>query len=172
MDNGWKQTLRREASLHHMCEENRTALASADSKTDAVRLYKKTIDWALEEGYPRLDTLRKYFSDCESEGVFIDRHFNNEDLRDQQVYVFHNCTGTIRVGLNVQKRIIPMLYFANDCRMTVKSSGPAALQVRVPLYIFGDNNIIAEQSEDILCKVYKFSCKNDKQIVTSEKRKR
>lgn len=159
MDKDWKQILRREASAHHMCEENRSALSSTESKADAVALYKKTIDWALEEGYPRLDTLRRYFSDCEQYGIFIDHHFSGEDLRDQQVYVFHNCTGTIRVGLNAEKRMIPMLYFANDCRMTVKSSGPASLQVRVPLYIFGSNAISAEQSDDIICKTYKFDVK-------------
>lgn len=159
MENLWKRQLRREASAHHMCAENRTALDAVDTKEKAIELYKKTIDWALEEGYPAIETLRRDFKDCEGQGVYIDRHFDGEILDQHQVYVFHNCTGTIRTGLNLKKRIIPMLYFANGCDMDVRGIRNSAMQVRVPLYIFGENRIGAEQSEDLLCKTYKFEVK-------------
>lgn len=148
--------LRREASAHHMCEENRRALMGVENISDAIALYKKTIDWALEEGYPRIDTLRKYFSNCEEYGVFIDKHFNGENLIDQQVYVFHNCTGTIRTGLNLDKKIIPMLYFANGCNMNIESYLETGSQIIVPLYIFGQNVIHPEVSDNILCRVFNF----------------
>ena len=67
MKTGWQKQLRREASLHHMCEENRSALDSVESKIDAINLYKRTIDWALEEGYPCIQTLRRDFADCEAD---------------------------------------------------------------------------------------------------------
>lgn len=159
MDAQWKRQLRREASAHHMCAENRGALELVDSKDDAIALYKKTIDWALEEGYPNLTTLRREFSDCEEYGIFVDKHFHGEILDKQQVYVFHNCTGTIRTGLNVERRIIPMLYFANGCNMTVKGIGRSYSQVRVPLYIFGENHVFGENSEDIECKIYEYEVK-------------
>lgn len=159
MDAQWKRQLRREASVHHMCAENRSALESVDTKSDAVSLYKKTIDWALEEGYPNLATLRRDFSDCESLGVFVDKHFDGEILIDHKVYVFHNCTGTIRTGLNVKRRIIPMMYFANGCEMDVRGIQESAMQVRVPLYVFGENRVTGEQSDDILCKTYYYDVK-------------
>lgn len=159
MDSQWKRQLRREASAHHMCAENRSALEVIDTKEQAIELYKKTIDWALEEGYPSLPVLRRDFSDCEDLGVYVDRHFSGEVLCDHRVYVFHNCTGTIRTGLNISKKIIPMLYFANGCDMDVKGIPNSSMQVRVPLYIFGVNRIGAEQSEDLLCKTYKFDVK-------------
>lgn len=161
MESDWKRQVRREASAHHMCEENRTALSSITTKEEAVDLYKRTIDWALEEDYPCLDTLRKNFSDCEEYGVFIGKHFNGEMLNDQQAYVFHQCTGEIRVGLNLQKRIIPMLYFANGCNMIVKAAegAPASFPLRVPCYVFGQNRVVAEQSDDLECKIFKFSVK-------------
>jgi len=159
MDTLWKKQLRREASAHHMCEENRKALDSVESKSDAIKLYKRTIDWALEENYPNLETLRRSFSDCEADGIFVDKHFSGDILIDQQVYVFHNCTGVIRVGLNVQKRIIPMLYFANGCQMTIKPIGSSSLDVRVPLYLFGENVVNAKGSEDVVFKTYKFDVK-------------
>lgn len=142
-----------------MCAENRLALESIEDKADAIALYKKTIDWALEEGYPTLSTLRHDFSDCEANGIFVDKVFHGEILDAQQVYVFHNCSGTIRTGLNVERKIIPMLYFANGCDMFIKASGPSVHSVRVPLYIFGPNRISAEQSEDIECVTYKFDVK-------------
>lgn len=159
MKQDWQNQLRREASLHHMCEENRAALSAADSKHDAIKLYKGTIDWALEEGYPSLDTIRRFFSGCESDGIFVDKEFHGETLTDQQVYVFHNCKGTVRTGLNVAKRIIPMLYFANGCEMDVKGMAGSGTSARVPLYVFGQNRISGEHSEDIECVVYKFDTK-------------
>ena len=159
METNWKGVLLREASAHGMCAEYRTGLGSVETKEDAIALYKRCIDWALEEGYPALPILRSLFKDCESEGIFIDKAFHGEVLKDHQVYVFHNCTGIIRTGLNVSEQIIPMLYFANGCDMSVCSAGAEVNQVRVPLYVFGDNNVIGENSEDILCKTYKFEVK-------------
>lgn len=145
--------------MHHMCKENRIMLESVTSKEEAIELYKKTIDWALEEGYPSMATLRKDFTNNEADGIFIDKVFHGEILTDKTVYVFHNCSGTIRVGLNVEKKIIPMLYFANGCDMDVKGIPGSVMQVRVPLYIFGDNRIGAEQSDDVVCRTYKFAVK-------------
>ena len=159
MERNWKSHLRRLASAHHMCAENRTALEGVEDKHEAIALYKKTIDWALEEGYPDLRFLRNQFSDCEVDGVFVDKHFSGEILNDHEVYVFHHCTGTIRTGLNLSRRLIPMLYFANDCDMSIQGIPGSAMQVRVPLYIFGQNRISAEQSEDIECKIYNMEVK-------------
>ena len=151
--------MRRQASARHMCEENRLALEEASSKEAAVALYLKTIDWALEEGYPRLDTLREYFTDCEPYGVFIDRKFHNELFIDKPVYVFHHCSGTIRVGLNRTKSIIPMVYVANGCNLHVQASDNLGLRTRVPIYNFGDNRVIGEDSENLVCKVYNLDVK-------------
>ena len=151
--------LKREASLHGMCKENRLALDSTETKAEAIALYKKTIDWALEEGFPSLMTLRRFFKDSEPEGVYIDKTFHGDVLKEQQVYVFHNCHGTIKTGLNVEKRIIPMLYFANDCDMTIVYSGPSGLGVYVPLYIFGDNSIRTQDTADATFRTYKFDAK-------------
>ena len=142
-----------------MCAEYRDGLGSVETKHDAIALYKRCIDWALEEGYPSILTLRHDFSDCEEDGIFVDKVFNGECLDSQKVYVFHNCSGTIRVGLNRDKKIIPMLYFANGCDMDIKGIPGSAMQVRVPLYVFGLNRIGAEQSDDIICTTYKFDAK-------------
>ena len=159
MEQEWKRQLRREASSHGMCQENREALDSIDSLEDAVSLYKKTIDWALEEGYPNFGTLQRYFADCGKYGVYINREFHGELLNEQKVYVFHHCTGWIRTGINLGQRIIPMLYFANDCDMTVKSGGPSSLEVRVPLYVFGGNIVKIDASGNVVFKTYKFEAK-------------
>lgn len=155
----WYKVLRRGASSHHMCEENRLLLEECKDKHEAISLYKRTIDWALEEGYPDINTLKTFFSDCEDDGVFINRHFNGEVLIDLPVYVFHGCSGSIRTGLNIDKKIIPMLYFANGCDMYIASSDNYGASSRVPLYVFGQNSIKHERSEDIDCVIYKFDVK-------------
>lgn len=143
-----------------MCEDNRAYLNACETKADAIRLYKQTIDWALEEEYPDLDFLRQEFTHCEDEGFYVDHHFDGETLNEHQVYVFHHCTGTIRVGLNLAKKIIPMCYFANDCEMVVVGiDGEQMFPDRVPLYIFGNNKINASNSNTMEVRIYKHSTK-------------
>lgn len=162
MEQDWKRQLRREASAHGMCRENRDALDSVQDKGAAIDLYKKTIDWALEEGYPNFGTIQRDFADCEQYGVFVNKEFHGELLNDQQVYVFHHCSGRIRTGLNTGKKIIPMLYFANGCDMTLSSGGDSNLEVRVPLYTFGRNIIKLDASGNVVFKTYKFDCSDGK----------
>jgi hypothetical protein len=160
MSNTWKSHLQRLAREKGMCADNRAYLNACENKEDAIRLYKQTIDWALENEYPDLDFLRKEFGNCQGEGIFIDQHFNGQPLSEHQVYVFHHCTGTIRVGLNLAKKIIPMCYFANNCDMTILGfEGERMFPDRVPLYIFGENNINAKNSPSIEVRIFKHKIK-------------
>lgn len=158
----WKDTLLRYGKLNSMCAENIDALKECETKSDAIKLYKKTIDWALERNYPNLDILRFEFADCQDEGLFIDHTFNGETLNEHQVYVFHNCKGTIKVGLNAKKAIIPMLYFANNCEMTIE--GTNAMRVMpdiVPCYVFGYNEITAHNDINAIFRIHREEVKND-----------
>ena len=138
-----------------MCTENMDALRACETKADAVALYKKTIDWALEKNYPPVNFIRNEFGDCENLGVYIDRTFNGELLNEHQCYVFHNCKGYITVDINIPLKIIPMLYFANGCDLSIsRADTPHTLPIRVPLYIFGENNISAEDNNDVTFKKY------------------
>lgn len=125
-----------------MCTENIDALRVCETKADAIALYKKTIDWALEKNYPPVNFIRNEFGDCEDLGIFIDKTFNGELLNEHQCYVFHNCRGHIAVDINIEKKIIPMLYFANGCNISVS----CVSEIRVPLYIFGESNIQANDT--------------------------
>lgn len=155
MQSSWKEYLLRQARLHSMCTENLEGLRACETKADAVALYKKTIDWALEENYPPVNFIRNEFGDCEDQGIFIDRVFNGELLNEHQCYVFHNCRGHIAVDINIPLKIIPMLYFANGCDLSIsRADTPHTLPIRVPLYIFGENNISAEDNDDVTFKKY------------------
>lgn len=157
----WKDTLLRYGKLNSMCTENISALKECETKSEAIQLYKKTIDWALERNYPSLGILRKEFSDSKQDGLFIDHTFNGETLNEHQVYIFHNCKGIIRVGLNTDKAIIPMLYFANNCDMTIL--GTITMRVRpdiIPCYVFGENNICAENDINAIFRIHREEVKN------------
>lgn len=110
-----------------------------------VDYYVQNPDWCMERSFPALDVLRSEFSDCENKGVYVGKTFNGEVLNERQTYIFHNCKGTIKVGLNVDKAIIPMLYLANGCRLRIlgvgkKIKGNAPRSV-VPVYVFGKNTV-------------------------------
>lgn len=153
MEQEWKNRALADITAHKVCAEYSELTSRAKNKIDALALYKRGIDWCLENDSPSVNLLRKYKQDCAYNGIFIDREFNGELFIDQPVYVFHNCSGSIRVGLNLEKRIIPMLYFANGCDMVIVGDSPA--HVRVPLYVFGQNRITAQTDESIEHVIYR-----------------
>lgn len=149
----WKEEAIREASEHHICAEYAELMARAKSKHSIIDIYKRGVDWALENQVPSLPLLRREGLGFEDAGLYIDHAFSGDILTDQPVYIFHHCTGEIRVGLNIEKGIIPMLYFANGCDMEV--SGLKSLsQIKVPIYIFGENRVRSEASDNIQCRIY------------------
>lgn len=157
----WKETLLRHGRLNSMCTENISALKECENKSEAIQLYKKTIDWALERNFPSIEILRSEFSDCQNDGLFVDHTFNGETLNDHQTYIFHNCKGIIKVGLCLEKAIIPMLYFANNCNMTIV--GTNTLRVRpdiIPCYVFGENSICAENDINAIFRIHREEVKD------------
>lgn len=157
----WKDILLRNGKLNSMCAENIAALKECETKSDAIELYKKTINWALERDYPSLEVLREEFAECHSDGIFVDHTFNGEILNEHQVYVFHNCRGTIKVGLNMDKAIIPMLYFANNCEMTVEGINATRIMPDiVPCYVFGYNDISAHNDINAIFRIHREEVKN------------
>lgn len=157
----WRDSLLRYGKLNSMCAENISALKDCESKSDAIKLYKKTIDWALERNYPGIDILRSEFANSHNDGLFIDHTFYGEVLNEQQVYIFHNCKGVIKVGLNSEKAIIPMLYFANGCDIKVESINAMRIMPDiVPCYVFGDNSVIAENDINAIFRIYREEVKH------------
>lgn len=128
------------------------------SNVDAlIDYYLANPDWCLERDFPDLQTLSERFADIEDRGVYVGKEFHGEVLNDLQVYIFHNCRGTINVGLNVDKAIIPMLYLANDCRMRIVGIGDIKPQTpsEVPVYTFGENDVAAQDNEFVRFMHYK-----------------
>lgn len=145
-----------------MCKENLDALKDCRSKSDAINLYKKTPDWALSKDFPSIEFLTTEFSNNKQDGFYVGHTFNGEILNEHLVYIFHNCKGTIRVGLNIKKGIIPMLYFANNCEMTICGINTNKIRPdHVPLYIFGENDITAENDINIIFTKYKEEVHHD-----------
>lgn len=110
----------------HMRGYNRPAL---------IRYYLDNPDWCLERGFPSLELLRREFSDIEDDGVYVGKKFDGEVFDKLQTYVFHNCSGTIRVAMDYDNEVIPMLYFANGCNIRVECVQENEPAITVPLYI-------------------------------------
>lgn len=102
-----------------------------------VEYYIANPDWCMERGFPSLSSLRENFANYTDKGVFVDHEFTGERLDGRLVYIFHHCKGSIRVGLNINEAIIPMLYFANGCDMDVEIEDG----VKIPMYVFGSNEV-------------------------------
>lgn len=125
-----------------------------------VDYYIKNPDWCLERNFPDFATLKEHFSGCEDKGVFVGKAFHGELLNDLQTYIFHGCKGTIKVGLNIEKSIIPMLYLANGCRLHIVGVGDvrpkkASQRSVVPIYTFGDNDVSARDNRYVKFARYK-----------------
>lgn len=126
------------------------------SVASLVEYYTIHMDWCLERSFPSIDLLRSHFSNCENMGIYVDKIFNGELLNERQAYILHNCRGTIRVSLNVEKALIPMMYLANGCELTIEGIDEkrGIRQTIVPLYIFGENQIMCKQSGCVLFRRY------------------
>lgn len=148
----WKDILIERAKEQGMCRENFTALERLSDKRSAVVLYKKTVDWALENGYPGLDVIREHFNGMEQDGIYVDLDFKYDEVVSQ-VAVFHNCSGTIRTGLNVETAVIPMLYLANGSRLVIDGNGRTDWPVTVPVYVC--DGCEAVQGKGVRLKIYR-----------------
>lgn len=100
-----------------------------------IGLYIENPDWCIERRFPSLELLRREFSDIEDKGVYVGRTFDGEVFDKLQTYVFHDCKGTIRVAMDYDNAVIPMLYFANGCDIRVECEQKNGRAIVVPLYI-------------------------------------
>lgn len=149
--NNIKESLMQQARFKGICLDGYSQMRCDD--IDAlVDYYVENPDWCMERDFPTLDFLAEHFSDVSDKGVFVNRKFKGELLNDRQVYIFHNCRGNVKVGLNVDKAIIPMLYCANGCRMRFVGTGDfvpkrGSQRTHIPVYSFGENDISARSNK-------------------------
>lgn len=154
-DSDYKKDILDDIERHGVCGEYLEIARRARNMSDLISMYKHGAGWSLEHNSPSIDIIRKYAKRerLSLYGVFVDKHFQDELLWDQGVYVFLHCTGTIKTGLNVYSRIMPTLYFGNGCRMTIESGNRERLLIpaRVPIYIYGKSVIQVESSDRLSC---------------------
>jgi hypothetical protein len=148
-----KNKLMREARQRGICAEGYGFMRGCD-RDQLVDYYVANPDWCMEQMFPSLDFLHSEFSDCEDKGVFVGRTFNGEVFGEKQVYIFHNCKGTIKVAMDYDNAVIPMLYFANGCNMAISCDQPNNPPIKVPLYVTDEGNnsidyVVADNCEFI-----------------------
>lgn len=153
-----RDKLMEEARCKGICEPGYEKMRCY-SRDELIEYYIANPDWCMERNFPDLHTLIRRFSDCKEKGIYIGETFHGEVLNERQAYIFHNCKGTVKVGLNVEKGIIPMLYVANGCRIRFVGVGdivPARKQRSiVPVYIFGDNDVSARDNKYVVFNRHK-----------------
>ncbi len=145
-----KELLMNEAKAKGCCAKGFEDMRNSDID-ELIDYYLANPDWCMERNFPTLEVLREHFSHIEDKGVFVDKTFAGELLNERQVYVFHNCKGAIKVGLNVKDALIPMLYIANNCRLRIVGVGDVLpsrddLRTEIPIYSFGKNDISARSN--------------------------
>lgn len=113
-----------------------------------IGLYIENPDWCMERSFPSLELLRREFSDIENKGVFVGRTFNGEVFDKLQTYIFHDCKGTIRVAMDYENAVIPMLYFANGCNIRVECEQKNDPAINVPLYIAEDCKVTGAKTDN------------------------
>ena len=157
MNEGLKEQLINTAHAKGICAEGYKQMLGSTDANAMVDYYVQNPDWCLEGDFPTLQMLTDKFSDCEDKGVFVNKTFHGEVLNDLQTYILHNCKGAIKVGLNVEKAIIPMLYLANGCRLRIVGVGDVVPKIpsEVPVYVFGKNDYSAKDNKYVKFVTYK-----------------
>lgn len=154
-DYGLKEGLMGDARRLGICLDGYNEMRNCTDKEWLVWYYMANPDWCMELGFPSLVQLKENFSDCGEQGLFVGRTFHGEKMCGLQTYAFHNCKGTIEVEMDYDKAVIPMLYFANKCRMRVVCrQDNGAHPITVPIYSFGHNDISARDGKCAKYKIY------------------
>ena len=141
MSSNWKPHLQRLAREHKMCAENRAYLNACETKEDAIRIYKQTIDWALGGGLPDLDFLRKEFNGPRMVSLLTNTSRGNHypSTKICLSYRHYSC----RV-LTLRRRLFPMCYFANNCDMTIGHESPIECHISLVKNIVAENTATTE----------------------------
>ena len=164
-DEQLKEVLMREARRGGICAEGYSQMRGYD-REGLIDYYIQNPDWAIERGFPSLEMLRREFSDIEDKGVFVGRTFNGEIFAKLQTYIFHDCKGTIKVAMDYENAVIPMLYFANGCNIRVECEQRNDPAINVPLYIAEDCKVSPGKSDG--CDFMEFTMHNAQLILNVE----
>lgn len=142
-----KETLMEDARRGGICAEGYGLMRGYD-REELIGYYVQNPDWSIERGFPSLELLRREFSDIEDKGVYVGRTFDGEVFDKLQAYIFHDCKGTIKVAMDYDNAVIPMLYFANGCRMRVDCEQKNDPAINVPLYIAEDCKVVGAKTDN------------------------
>lgn len=142
-----KETLMEDARRGGICAEGYGKMRGYD-RDKLIDYYLECPDWCMERDFPSLELLRREFSDIEDKGVFVGKTFDGEVFDKLQAYIFHDCKGAIKVAMDYEKAVIPMLYFANGCRMRVECEQKNDPAINVPLYIAGDCKVVGAKTDN------------------------
>lgn len=146
-----KETLMEDARRGGICAPGYELMRGYD-RDGLIGYYVQNPDWCMERGFPSLKLLHREFSDIEDKGVFVGRAFNGEVFDRLQTYIFHNCKGTICVAMDYENAVIPMLYFANGCKIRVECEQRNDPAINVPLYIAEDCKVVGAKTDNCVFK--------------------
>lgn len=149
-----KEVLMEGARRGGICAEGYGMMRGYD-REGLIGYYLDNLDWCMERGFPGIELLRGEFSDIEDRGVYVGRRFDGELFEGLQTYVFHDCSGRIRVGMNYEMAVIPMLYFANGSRMCVECEQRNEPAIHVPLYVGDGCEVEAVGSDGCVFRVFR-----------------
>lgn len=142
-----KETLMENARRSGICAPGYELMRGYD-RDGLIGYYVQNPDWCMERGFPSLKLLRREFSDIEDKGVFVGRIFDGEVFDKLQTYIFHDCKGTIKVAMDYDNAVIPMLYFANGCNIRVECGQKNDPAINVPLYIAEDCKVVGAKTDN------------------------
>lgn len=146
-----KETLMEDARRGGICAEGYGLMRGYD-RDGLIGYYLSNPDWSIERGFPSLKLLRREFSDIEDKGVFVGKTFDGEVFDKLQTYIFHDCKGTIKVAMDYDNAVIPMLYFANGCNIRVECEQRNDPAINVPLYIAEDCKVVGAKADNCVFK--------------------
>lgn len=159
MDKTLREILITQAESKGVCNEGHSKIEAAINIDSLIDYYLTMVNWAMENSFPTYQTIVENFSDFEYKGIFVNKTFQGEELCGLQSYVFHNCKGVVKVAMDYDQGIIPMLYIGNGCELTIGCSQSNIPAIIVPIEEFGENVLALQENENIKFKHYKYKTK-------------
>lgn len=151
-----RERLIERAKMAGVCTEGIRHLVD-DGFAALVEYHKSIPEWGIETGIPGMEILRKYKSDIEEFGIYVDRVFRGERIAGPQTVMLHKCKGEIEVGIDMKMRVIPMLYLCDGSMIKIR----VVDGVRVPVYVSSDSNVEVKRESDGSCRIYSIEVKGE-----------
>lgn len=117
------------------CKSSLKVIKQADIAV-MIKEYFSNSDWSFENDFPKIDMLRKYFNDSQSDGFFVDYQGKIDPILDVAIF------GDSHASLKYSGFEVAQVFVKHNSKLTLEATGNALV------YVYLEDNGLVEVYAD------------------------